>query len=355
MQGAGDCRKGGADGRRVICHLPSVHSHGSSGDQPGPRPSLQATSPWACPTLSEACSSFLHNTPSQPGGTERWPSGEMPFFILARREIHTPGHSRPVLHSAIRRPLSVLFCCEDTAWEGAREMHRTFWKTLEDRGKVAASLLQPVMGWERALARLARLGSRHRLGNSSELRSLPSPPLQGLAVMAASQERGRSPGASLACQRPPLLSGPSQRAAASEGELVPALAHIQDLPFLLNQSGPRPPLWPTQARPPQLPGLITAAAPVSQSRTLPVRAPNSSKGSPPLARGIQTCCGTQDLEPCPCMSHPAAGSPPGVWPSHTPGLLTSQAPSCQESWALPSPFFLVLLQSLSSLCTCCLH
>lgn len=34
----------------LLCHLPSAHSHGRPGGQPGPRPTLQATIPGACHT-----------------------------------------------------------------------------------------------------------------------------------------------------------------------------------------------------------------------------------------------------------------------------------------------------------------
>lgn len=68
-------------------------------------------------------------------------------------------------------PLCPLLCEDDCPDEGAEEC-KAFWKTLEDRGKAAPSPLQPVMGRETAQAGLLRLGSRPRLCDSFELRSL---------------------------------------------------------------------------------------------------------------------------------------------------------------------------------------
>lgn len=72
-----------------LCHLPSVHGHGSPGGQPGTGPSLQTTVPWVCHTLSMALRR-LHDTQLWSEGREQWPRGERHLLILASRRGTTP-------------------------------------------------------------------------------------------------------------------------------------------------------------------------------------------------------------------------------------------------------------------------
>lgn len=177
-----------------------------------------------CPgpvTLSVRLASDFSTTLSpEPEGTKRWPRGETPLLILAvRREIHTPGPLwASVLHATIRRPLSVLFRCEeDCLGRGQRDPQGSPEDTGRQRqGCPFTSASSDGVG--KGAGKAGTAGFQARAGVSSELRNLLSPPLQGVSVMAPSQGRGRCPGASLAPEdgSRPIPHPPSEDAFLSE-------------------------------------------------------------------------------------------------------------------------------------------